>query len=511
MNQRLRELSNRLGARPLPWFLLGVALFLYLRLFIPPLTPVQIGGDEAYFLTYASRMLDGQVMYRDFFQFTPPGTSLVYLGLFKAFGKSAFIPNAMILVLGVGLTWLTVSISGKIVGRGAAFLAGLLFLTFVYVYILDATHHRYSMLAAAAAVAVVIEHRTRARVIAAGALCGAASFFTQSRGAIVLLAFCVFLVWESRKRERGLAWLAHREIGLCLGFAATLVAANAYFIRTAGWARVVYCQVTFFLKYLPTSAYYMVALPQVPPWRYLPKLAIFLFILALLPLIYLLFFARYYQSAKFRPSEHWDRLMLVNVVGLALFVEVAPAANWVRLFGVALPALIVFVWFVSGPGRLNLAIERSLWVIALTLAFAEPWWTQRHWRTYLDLRVGRAAFTDKDTYEKYAWLLDRTRPRQYFFEGGSSGLYFPLDLRNPSYVDRIAADGYTQPEQTQEVIDSLEGHRVQFVIWGWWLDVVPEDNGASRDHLSRLRAYLPTHYHRVKIFPDLEEVWERNP
>ncbi|HEV2493718.1 MAG TPA: hypothetical protein VG204_11695 [Terriglobia bacterium] len=506
MNQRLRPLFGSLGARPLPWFLLGVAVFLYLRLFVLPFTPILMGGDQSFFLTYASRMLDGQLMYRDFFQFTPPGTSLVYLALFEAFGKRAWIPNVLILVLGVSLTWLTVSISRKIMGRGSAFLAGLLFLTFIYVYILDATHHRYSLLAVMAAVAVVIERRALARLIAAGALCGAASFFTQSRGAIVLIAFSIFLVWETRSRKQGWAWLVTRGIALYLAFAATLVAANAYFIWTAGLARVVYCQVTFFLKHLPSSGQYMVALPHVPPWPYFPKLAIFLFIHALLPLVYLLFFARYYHGAKSRPAEHWDRLMLVNIVGLLLFTEVVPAVNWIRLFSVALPALIVFVWFVSRPGWLYATIERSLWVITLTLALTEPWRTQRHWRVYLDLPVGRAAFTDKGFYDKCAWLLDRTRPRQFLFEGAAAGLYFPLDLRNPAYLDKIGTHGYGQPEQIQQVIESLESHRVQFVIWSSGLR--PDGGG---DHLGPLRAYLRAHYRLVKIFFDSEEAWERNP
>ena len=147
-------------------------------------------------------MLNGQVVYRDFFQFTPPGTSLVYFALFKeCLGTRAWIPSLAILLLGVGLTWLTVSIANKIVSAADALLAGLLFLTFVYVNILDATHHRYSMFAVAAAIAVVIKTRTPLRVAVAGMLCGAASFFTLSRGLIAMLGIGVFLVWEKKENQ----------------------------------------------------------------------------------------------------------------------------------------------------------------------------------------------------------------------------------------------------------------------------------------------------------------------
>lgn len=53
-------------------FLFGLGAFLYLNLFIPPATPLVLGPDGPVYLMNASRMLKGQVIYRDFFQFTPP-------------------------------------------------------------------------------------------------------------------------------------------------------------------------------------------------------------------------------------------------------------------------------------------------------------------------------------------------------------------------------------------------------------------------------------------------------
>jgi hypothetical protein len=510
MNQNSRPFLEKLARRPLAWFLLGAAVVLYLRLFIPPFTPIMLGGDQSVFLTNAGRMLYGQVIYRDFFQFTPPGTTLIYFAFFKVFGQRAWIPNVVILLLGVGLTWLTVLIARKIVGRAAALLSGLLFLTFVYVYILDATHHRFSVLAVAAAVALVIETRTVARVFAAGALCGLASFFTQSRGVVTLLALIVFLLWE--KREKRQSWDCLLKLGAvsCMAFAGTVAAANAYFIWKAGLARVAYCQVTFFLKYLPVYGYYMVDLPPVPPWHNLPKLGIFLFVHALVPLVYILLFVRCYRKAKTQPREHWDRLILVSIVGLFLFVEIAPAAMWIRLFGVALPAFITFVWFVSNSGRLGRAVAPSLWVIALTLAVAEPWWTQRHSRAALDLPVGRATFLDQNSYEKLKWIRDRTRPSDFFFEAGWPGFYFPLGLRNPAYMDMVSANDSTRPEQVGNVIACLEEQQVRFVLWSMWLDA-PGDSRMAGDHLGPLRAYLRTHYHVVKVFDSNDEALERNP
>ncbi len=200
----------------------------------------------------------------------------------------------------------------------------------------------------------------------------------------------------------------------------------------------------------------------------------------------------------------------MSIVGLFLFAEIAPAATWLRLFAIALPAMIIFVWFVGNSRRLSRALTRSLWVIALTLAVAEPWWTQRHWRALLDLPVGRAIFLERNSYENFKWMLDRTRPSEFFFQATWPGFYFPLGLRNPAYMDMVSATDYTRPEQVHNVIESLESHSVRYVVWGLSLDVLG-DQLAGADHLGPLRAYLCTHYHVVKLLNGYEEVWERNP
>jgi hypothetical protein len=48
----------------------------------------------------AQRLLHGQRVYLDFFQSTPPGTDLVYLGVFKVFGARIWVTNLIVLALG---------------------------------------------------------------------------------------------------------------------------------------------------------------------------------------------------------------------------------------------------------------------------------------------------------------------------------------------------------------------------------------------------------------------------
>ena len=178
-------------------FLFGAFLFLYLNLFIFPATPlIDPSADEELYLANARRLFDGEVLYRDFTHFTFPGTETLYLGLFNIFGIRPWIGNAMLLLVGLGLTWLMLVISRRLIRGWASFLPPLLFLTLNYRYRLDATHHWYSVLAAMGAVAVLLEKRTPSRLAISGILCGVAAWFTHVRGLLAAVGIAVFLVWE---------------------------------------------------------------------------------------------------------------------------------------------------------------------------------------------------------------------------------------------------------------------------------------------------------------------------
>ena len=58
--------------RSLVWYLLFALLFLYLDIFVLPATPIRFSGDHWTYLQNGARMLRGELIYRDFFQFTPP-------------------------------------------------------------------------------------------------------------------------------------------------------------------------------------------------------------------------------------------------------------------------------------------------------------------------------------------------------------------------------------------------------------------------------------------------------
>jgi hypothetical protein len=135
---------------------------------------------------------------------------------------------------------------------------------------------------------------------------------------------------------------------------------------------------------------------------------------------------------------------------------------------------------------------------------------QKGWRGYLPTPTGTAALLDPERFEKYRWILNRTHPKDFYFQADDCDQYFLLDLRDPTEVSFVTESSYTRPDQVQNVISMLEKYQVRYVMWSAWLDV-PRTRGADGQALAALRTYLRAHYHPVREFPDdLEEAWERS-
>ena len=113
MDKTIASSLYKLPSRPRTWYLAGALTFLYLILFILLDTPIFLSGDDQIYLLNATRMFEGQVMYRDFFHFVPPGTELVYGVFFKVFGFRAWIPNLLLILLGMALTCLATLMARK--------------------------------------------------------------------------------------------------------------------------------------------------------------------------------------------------------------------------------------------------------------------------------------------------------------------------------------------------------------------------------------------------------------
>jgi hypothetical protein len=371
-----------------------------------------------------------------------------------------------------------------------------------------------------AALVALIPSRSMQRLALAGALCGLATLFTQTRGPAAMLGMALFLFWECRQKRQRWQHLVKAQIALGLPFLVTILLAITFLIERAGFKQLVFCTVIFPLKYFRmwywnTSAVYLSEVPDNSWPLQVPAVAMWVSMHLLLPLVFLLFLVRWWKTAKLRPREPWDRLMLLTLVGLCLFLAQINSLSWLRLCSISLPGFVVLAWLVNSPGRASVAFRRLLWGVGAAAMIAHPLIARTEWRAYLNTPTGRVAFLDPDVYEKFRWVAEHTRAGDPLYQASDCNLYFLLDLRNPARVPFITSSGYTLPDQVENVMASLHESPVRYVLWSVWLDVPYPDRAKTFDaaRLAPLRDYLRAHFHLIRNFgpPDYEQVWERNP
>jgi hypothetical protein len=505
---------------------IGAMLFLYCFVFTPSFVPVfNSQGDAILYVSPAQRMYQGEMIYRDFFEFVPPGTALVNLFFFRLFGLRPWIPNLQVLLLGGSLVWVGTEISRKMMRPYLALLPSALFVVDVRPYLSDPTHHWYSSIAAITGIAVLLERRTVARIAAAGFLCGLSACFTQTRGAAALVGFAVFLWWESRQRQDGRRELIRNAAWLAGGFAGALVLVNGYFIWEAGPARFFWCTVVFLLKYYPKEADWNT-------WRYiLPYLSLFsaarhslhaalgaarlLPDLVGVPCVLLLFFFRYWKKAGWKNRNLWERPMLVAIVGLFLFLSVSPSPGPNRVMAGSLPAFVLLGWLIDSTSWRH----RALVAMCCALVVVGAAYSVVRYRPavigVLMTSNGNVAFAtgSEVAYQEYEWVAEHTQPGEYFYDDQFPDMNFYLDLRNPTPMPTILDSGYTTPRQVADVIQGLERNQPRYILWNN-ADLLPieEWESPSDAHLGPLRDYIHNHYGLTKVFeaPDSrDEIWER--
>jgi hypothetical protein len=478
----------------------------YLQQFVAPAVPLAPWGDQVMWLQNGIRILGGQLPYRDYFQLTTPGCDLFYAALVGIFGARAWIPDLTMAVLGAGVVLVITLISKRVLTGAAVFLPALLFLGFALPSSLYATHHWFSTLGVLAAVLVLLDRVDIKRAALAGTFCGMAGCFTQTKAAIAAVAVIAFLFLRSDARHSA-ARRAWRECAaFCAGFAVALLAVNAYFIRAAGLSNFLFWTVVFPVRYFSAAkpfntlhAYGM----DLGRDMGLTHIVGFLFVHAVVPLIFLVFFALLVWRK--RPFAHRDSLLLIALAGFASFLAIAPAPAPLRIFTVSPLALILLVCLAAEfpLARLGLGIST---VAAILLAILIPLRFQTHWHGLLETPTGRVAVIDRNRFDEITWAAENTHAGEFFF--GNSPICFTLGLQNPTPLNFTTPDDFTRPSHVVGLVQALDVNRVPLLLLlpGGYL---PRPADHATDHMQPFRDYLFKHYEIGKRFATGDEAWVR--
>lgn len=500
-------------------YMLACTAFLYVFLFVPPFTPFELSdlGDSLLYLAPGQRMYHGELIYRDFFEFITPGTALVHLALFKVFGVRPWIPVLLVLLLGLGIVSVGIAIARKVVSPALALLPSAAFLVGAREFLVDPVHHWYSMLAALVAIFVLLERRSLSRIAVAGVFCAISASFTQTRGFVAYVGLAVYLLWEAWSHRQGWRSALQRQAVLLGSALAAFLLINGYFIWKAGPERYLWCVVVFVLKYYPKEA----------DWNtfdsfftFLPHLAFtpsslrgvldWLFWFVLNPLAYVVFFIAYLRNGRRLTPQQWARPMLVAVVGLFIFLCVAPSPNPNRMSVSVLPALILLVWFVPAAPRPRRWIISACVALVVIIGLNDAVRHRPSRAGLFQTPGGSVMLTEPNTFAEYTWLRQHTRPGDYFYEADFSDMYFYLGLRNPTMLPRAVNNGYTTAAQVTRSIDQLEQFKPRYIFWGIGDPLsVPSWENPADAHLQPMLDYVGKHYRRVQRYSNGDEFWER--
>ena len=466
-------------------------------------------GDQSFWLEHADRMLQGEVLYRDLFQFNLPGTEYLYYALFSWFGPALWVAPLALLLTGTAATLLVFSLSRKVLYGTAALLPPVAFLVMGLRNALDGTHQWYSTLLVLLAVNLIAECCNRVRLAAAGALLGLASLFTSSRGVVVVASVCVFLLWKLRPgRDAAKAFVA-----LLLPFAVVVGGAMLYLAHMVGTKPLLDSVLVFPLRYYSAgdannlSSVLRGEWQSILPlrWRSLLLISLWLVVNTGVPLTLIAFFAEPFRrrAADLRSSTAGQRLVLFAMVGISLVLAVASAPTAPRLNCAAAFAFVVAAAMLREFGGRRLL--RGILAVMVLLGLTELLAAEIRWNRKVDGPRGAAIFQEPERYAQFVWVAQHAHSGDGLF--GDTDFNFFFGLQNPAPLPWVSPDAYTRPEQVQSVVHALNRQHTRFVIWSEEL----ENSRAPGENLQPLRSYLLEHYRLVQQFDDGTEVLESTP
>jgi len=342
-------------------------------------------------------------------------------------------------------------------------------------------------------------------VAGAGGLLGLASFFTQTAGLAGALAVLLTLAWEHVVSYKSWRSILRQQVVLLSFLTLVFCALSAHFIVTVGWRQLWYLWGVYPQRYVMNQLFR----PGIFNQLILPALSTLVqrvFIYGLT--IWVCPVVCWHCWRRRQESDVAERIQLVllSLSGSFLFLEVVSRANWVRIYSVSMPAVLLFVWLLAGEPRRYL--KAALWAIVACSALQQTTSRHRHSRVVMDLPAGRTVLAN-ELYEddELSWLAQHTKPDELFFQAEWLNMYFPLKLRSPvfaEFLSKAMPSDYLDLTQQQ-----IEQKRVKYILWSPWLPPPEGPPMSGWTQIDPFRAYLCAHYAPVQVFANRDAVWQR--
>jgi len=457
--------------------------------------------DEGSTAAQALRVLNGELIYRDFFTVVTPGSYYTVAGLFQLFGPSLMVLRWTALVTGLGILLMTLLIARRVMSWPFAAAAALM--TTVWGWFL-VTPNFYSLQAALFALVALwcyllnVERPQTRWIVLAGVFTGFAAVTKQNVGAYAAIAI-VASIWIARHNT---ARATVQFIGgICIPVVPTLL-----FLLLSGAGPYLYESWVYYplAKYperfaLPYPSFFE-PLPEHGAFERWVRLVIYLPVVVY-PLT---------AIAMIRAREHRQALIAIALMGLLLLLQSWPRADVPHiLFGLQ-PTFILFAYLLYLGSRRHAITTVVMLVPLLVLLWYGYQRTDWEYANYVaNLKADRARGVATvpidaqriDLVTQY--VRANTAPDEpIFVVPWAAGFYFLTDRANATRTDFML---FEDPEAYPCLLARLEDRRPKYVIYGYTWDV---DNKHFRDYAAPIDAYIRSRY-AIEDEVDGYEIWRR--
>jgi len=500
-------------------FYLACFAFLYLHLFILPAIPIYYESDQVNLLNDAKRFAEGEIIYRDYFEFIFPGSHTFFALLIYLFGPKYWLMSAAILGQGLLAVYLGVLISRRLFANPViTYLPSAIYLFFGFRWFgLDGEHRMFSPLFAYLAILVLLAGRNLKAIALAGFFCALTSFVTQQRGFLVAGAIGAFLFIEFGivRREWG-SFLKYCAVLMFAFLGGLLLLISPYALST-GPEKFFSDTILFIRAYAsdPNTNSLNTYLSTLFKIKSLGMImfGMSVFYSVLIPLIYLVVIVLSARKGKRDGFPSVAGILIVSLIGLFLSAATT-GPNVFRLFQVAIPATIALVWVISQTRKLTPAMAKLAIVSLACLGLFLGIRVQSAWDAQtLDTASGRLAFLSPVVQERYEWLLRNADPNDLVYETYNSHVNFTLGLKNPTRMSILLNTGYSPPEHVRWAVEDLKRSKPRYIIWDGAWNKEMDDLGEG-EKLRPVFDLIRANYHLAATFTPYDgrqmEMWERN-
>ena len=485
--------------------------------------------DEGSTAAQAMRIVNGELIYRDFFTVVTPGSYYTVAWLFQLFGASLIVLRWTALVTGVAIVLVTLTAGRRVMVWPFAAVGALL--TTVWGWFLG-TPNFYSLEAALLSLIALAMYvhgaPSRRSLIAAGVVTALTALVKQNVGAYTAAGLLI-TIWASRLFDdrhdiRGRIKMSAQFVG---GIAVVFVPALLYLIaRGAGpylyesW--VYYPLIKYTERFArPFPDFFPIA--ESDPFDLWTKLTIYMPVLVYpLAIVAIAVLAWRYQRRNDATAKHEGHALLaITCVGALTLLQAWPRADVTHiLFGMQ-PTFILFGYLsfcawrvlirVPGPRQAVVVIAA---LIALSPALTLLWkgykrtdWEYQNYIVAVRTERAKGIFTGGleaqriDIVTRY--IVDHTAPDEpIFVVPWASGFYFLANRANPTRTDFML---FEDPELYPCLLARLEQRPPKYVIYGYTWDV---DEQRFRDYAAPIDRYIRSRY-AIEFTTDGYEIWRR--